>query len=122
MAEYLDRSGLAYFWLKIKSKIPGVKYDTTANWNAAVGYIPPIGEIIIYEDYMVEGDQNIPNFKVGDGSTYVQDLPFTASISQEVLDHINNNLIHVSSEDRNNWNHKIDCYDEVIGEELILYR
>ena len=27
------------------------KHDTTANWNAATGFIPLAGEIIIYDDY-----------------------------------------------------------------------
>ena len=34
------------FNTRIKSK-----HDTTANWNAAVGFIPLSGEIIIYDDY-----------------------------------------------------------------------
>lgn len=98
------------------------KHDTTAHWNAAIGFIPLKGEIIIYEDYSRDDGTDIPNIKIGDGLAYVQDLPFVATIPQDIIDHINNTLIHVSSEDRAYWNHKIDCDDEVVGEELILFR
>ena len=38
------------------------KHDTTANWNAAVDFIPMKGEVIIYDDYQTEpGWENIYN-------------------------------------------------------------
>lgn len=52
------------------------KHDTTANWNAAQGFIPLAGEIIIYDDYEQVDGQNIPGIKIGTGNAYVQDLPF----------------------------------------------
>ena len=99
-----------------------IKHDTTENWNNAVGFIPLKGEVIIYEDYTDLDGTVRPNVKVGDGTTYVQDLPFLAEIPEEITDHINNNLIHVTAEEKALWNHKIDCYDTILEEELILYR
>ena len=61
-----------------------LKRDTTANWNAARGFVPMAGEVIIYTDYSsyqkeVNGRIKtilIPGIKIGDGGAYVQDLPF----------------------------------------------
>lgn len=47
------------------------KIDTTANWEKAINFIPLKGEIIIYQD---EGTAD--RFKIGDGATLVNDLPF----------------------------------------------
>jgi hypothetical protein len=56
------------------------KIDTAANWASAVNFVPLKGEIIIYE--------NLGMFKIGDGSTKVNDLPFTTSISGTVTKEI----------------------------------
>lgn len=48
-----------------------IKKDTTVNWNKAINFIPKVGEIIVYEDL------NMPNrWKIGDGITKLNDLPF----------------------------------------------
>jgi len=82
-----------------------VRNDTTANWDAAVGFIPLKGEIIVYNDYrtkVVDGEiVNIPGVKIGSGNAYVQDLAFINSAdSQQILDHINNTNIHTSSQEK----------------------
>ena len=51
----------------VKSRIQ-LKYDTLDNWEKAINFIPKKGEICIYSD--------IPSLKVGDGETYINDLPF----------------------------------------------
>lgn len=52
------------------------KGDIEANWNKAVGFVPLDKEIIIYK-----ADKNHPvaRFKIGDGKTVVQDLPFAGA-------------------------------------------
>lgn len=48
-----------------------IKKDTTVNWNKAINFIPKVCEIIVYEDL------NMPNrWKIGDGITKLNDLPF----------------------------------------------
>lgn len=67
-----------------------LKRDTTANWNAAIGFVPLEGEIIIYTDYRqettVENGQtvtkNVAGIKIGDGMAYVQDLPFQSGVTE----------------------------------------
>lgn len=102
-----------------------LKRDTTANWNAARGFVPLEGEIIIYLDgRQVEKDGqiiNMPTIKIGDGGAYVQDLPFVDDDTRDtLLAHINDSLGHVSTQDRQFWNHKVDIDDlyESLNEEL----
>ena len=57
------------------------KHDIEANWNKAENFIPLAGEIIVYD---VDDTHDKPRFKVGDGSTNVNDLPF--SIKECIID------------------------------------
>ena len=109
-----------------------LKRDTTANWNNAVGFIPLPGEVIVYEDYetktytvqengrTVTKTVNIPNIKVGTGNAYVQDLAFVDEKTRSLLlDHIQDQNVHVSTEEKTFWNNKInvdDMYELVHGE------
>lgn len=52
------------------------KGDIEANWNKAVGFIPLDKEIIIYK---ADNTHPAARFKVGDGKTVVQDLPFSGT-------------------------------------------
>ena len=118
------------------------KRDTTENWNNARGFIPLAGEIIVYTDYETKtwtveeyGEEVmktalIPNIKIGDGNAYVQDLPFVdTNLRDTLMEHINNQDIHVTLQDKLFWNNKInvdDAYEqiheELIEETLILNR
>lgn len=106
-----------------------VKHDTTANWNAAVGFIPLRGEIIVYTDYKSYEENGrtvyIPGIKIGSGNAAVQDLAFCGSEeSAEILAHIRNAGIHVTSEDKVFWSNKLNIDDqhEVEDGDLIFNR
>lgn len=115
-----------------------LKRDTTANWNAARGFVPMAGEVIIYTDYdsyqkEINGRVKtvlIPGIKIGDGGAYVQDLPFVdEDLRDTLMDHINNMDLHVTLGEKTFWNNKInvdDAYeavhDELIDEMLVLNR
>ena len=103
--------------------------DTTANWNAAVGFIPLDGEIIVYTDYktITRNGQtiNVPGAKIGSGNGYVQDLAFMGEAEAEaLLAHIGDTDIHITSSERTKWNNKLSITDaqEVVGEALIIGR
>lgn len=93
---------------------------TTEYWHNHPTYIPKVGEVIVYSDY-TEIELNVyqPALKIGDGTTYIADLPF---IDETMQYHINNTAIHVTPEEKNFWNNKINCDDEVSGETLRLNR
>ena len=51
------------------------KHDTEANWNLATNFTPKQGEIVVYD---VDDTYTYERFKIGDGVTNVNSLPFTA--------------------------------------------
>ena len=61
---------------EVKGRVVG-RGDIEANWNKATGFIPADKEIIIYK---ADDNHSTPRFKVGDGVTTVQALPFIANI------------------------------------------
>ena len=67
-----------------------LKTDTTANWNkAANSFIPKAGEVCIYSDrFQLEDGTYVPGIKVGDGSSYINELEFMGEeyISEEEID------------------------------------
>ena len=109
-----------------------LKRDTTANWNAAIGFIPLAGEVIVYDDYetktytveeygeTVTKTVNIPNIKVGTGNAYVQDLAFVDQRTREILlDHMRDQEVHTTLAEKVFWNNKInvdDAEEQVTGE------
>ena len=107
-----------------------VARDTTENWNAKVNYIPLRGELIIYTDHGTIKDDygndiKVPGIKIGDGDAYLIDIPFVgddlcSQLLHELRNHELNSLIHVTQEDRDFWNSKLNY--EVAGSNLILNR
>ena len=57
-----------------------LKKDTEAHWNLARNFIPLAGEPIVYT---VDENHTAPRIKIGDGTTYVVDLPFLTANCQE---------------------------------------
>ena len=104
------------------SSIPEVLYDTTANWNAYLEYIPPRGAIIAYSDYAVINDIDIPTFKIGDGLAYLVDLPFVNDdLRQAFAAHTQDSTIHITAAERAKWNNKVSCsISHIAGDEYLL--
>lgn len=106
-----------------------LRYGTTAYWNSQVGYIPPAGSVIIYTDYKTveEGGvtKEVPGIKIGSGNGYVQDLAFLDdAIADDLYAHIQDLDIHVTAQDKEFWNNKLNVTDfqEVQDETLIFHR
>ena len=93
---------------------------TTAEWNAMVGYIPTKGTTIVYSDFAVVSGRHQPALKIGDGTTYVQDLPFASSgpSVDDFLEHVNDTVRHTTRLEKENWNSKVSA--EVSGTTLLL--
>lgn len=107
-------SDVSTFKVKLKGDVvmvenKNIHVDTTANWNSKVDLIAKEGNVYIYSDY-ITGDTDLPGMKVGDGTTYLIDLPFLAGNSDILTQHMLNNVIHVSQADRDFWNNKVTCY------------
>lgn len=132
MKKYLDSQGTAFLWRKIKN----IKLDNTLvyesktveEWNSDKNLISQKGTLYIYNNYKVIKDEDdneifLPGIKLGDGKAYLIDLPFlnTDPLDEQILDHINNNVIHVSLEDRRFWNNKLNLVQPE-SQTLILNR
>lgn len=59
------------------------KHDTEANWSKAVNFIPKQGELIVYDKDSI---YDYERFKIGDGITNVNDLPFATYKSIPEMD------------------------------------
>lgn len=107
-----------------------VSENTTAGWNSNPQYLPKAGEICIYTDYAtikddLGNDIVCPGIKVGDGDSYLIDMPFVGDetrylLLQQIRAHEQNMAIHVSPTDRTFWNNKLNYV--AVGEELIFNR
>lgn len=58
------------------------KHDTAENWGKAENFIPNKGELIVYD---IDTDYNYERFKIGDGVTNVNDLPFSGEENSTLL-------------------------------------
>ena len=100
-----------------------IQIHTTSYWNQQTSYIPPAGTLIIYSDYSILDNKNVPNFKVGDGLAYVVDLPFIEDdLRAQLTEHINNSSIHVTAQEKQNWNNKVFVNVEQISQTDQEYR
>ena len=98
-----------------------IRINTTANWNADKSYIPDVGVLIIYTDGATEGDKPVPKIKVGDGNAYLIDLPFSDIDIRNLLDeHISNQTIHITDDERASWNNKVSISVNQANEEIIF--
>lgn len=82
---------------KVNTRIQ-LKHDTKGNWEKATNFIPKPGEVIIYD--IDENNTNV-RFKVGDGSTTVNNLPFTDlnTATKTELEGLASAVAYISMED-----------------------
>lgn len=97
--------------------------NTKEYWNSKPSYIPERGEIIIYENKSVIDGQSYPGIKIGDGNAYIVDLPFLGDdfvpeFLDILTDHVNNMVVHVTAEEREFWNNKLNY--EINDETLVF--
>lgn len=119
--EYLKNlpqiNGVQLIGNKTTADLHLVSENTSTGWDEDKLYIPKAGEICVFSD--------TGKIKVGDGVVPVVDLPFIAqsdydAVIDELHEHTRNYQVHVSQEDRERWNNKLNY--EIVGSELILNR
>lgn len=96
-----------------------IYYGSTEYWNNQPRLIAERGCLYIYRDWKtLEDGKLLAGIKIGDGSSYLIDMPFTDEIWQE---HVDDMIIHITQEEREFWNNKVRCYiDNIDGENLIF--
>lgn len=96
--------------------LANVYYDTMANWAKQPSLVTEEAAIYIYSDYasLVDGAGNvipIAGIKIGDGTSYLIDMPFiTDQLTAMLSRHIVNTNIHVTATEKELWNHKVSSY------------
>lgn len=102
-------------------------YDTKENWNRQTMLIARRKAIYVYSNYSYLEDEvgnktYIPAIKVGDGTSYLIDMPFVSDdIRKKLIEHIAADGIHVTEEDRRRWNNKVTAFiDANAPERLVL--
>ena len=96
-----------------------VLYASTATWNSQPQLVSARGYLYIYSDHKQnEHGQNIAGMKVGDGSAYLIDMPFTDDL---FYSHIENGEIHITPEEREFWNNKIRCFIDPLNEHRLIF-
>ena len=96
--------------------LASIYYDTTANWAKQMSLISEKGAVYIYSDYSgIIGPSGdiipIAGIKIGDGSSYLLDIPFiTDQLTSIIFRHIANNEMHITAQEREFWNHKVSSY------------
>lgn len=92
-----------------------IHQDTTEAWNSQPNLIAKKNHLYFYTDYQQVGGVNIAGLKLGDGTSYLIDLPFEDAQFQE---HIRDEIRHITQEEREFWNSKNRAV--ITGENLIL--
>lgn len=77
-----------------------IKHDLEENWEKAVNFVPLAGEMIIYDGIVEDGKYiKMPRFKLGDGTTKVNDLPFISFQPENKLkSHAVDNVLIIGEE------------------------
>ena len=110
------------FNAKMKTSVaPGynVLVATTEQWNSERDLVGKENIVYVYSDAHTNSEgAPIPAYKVGDGASYLIDLPFDDDIGQA---HISNTDIHITDEERIFWNNKVTAFINVEDiENLVL--
>ena len=92
---------------------------TTEEWNSTPDLMTRNGHVYVYTDHAQDSEgNNIPGIKIGTGREYLIDAPFIDAVYAE---HITNDIIHITQEEREFWNDKMRCYiDENDNEKLVF--
>lgn len=117
---YLELEGLKIYDELLKKHIPII--GTTAYFEGVKTTVPPKGQLVIYSDLrsITKSDGTTitsAGIKVGDGNTTIEQLPF---IDWFYWDHIIDDKIHVTEEQKKFWDSKISC--DVDDETLNLFK
>ena len=100
--------------------------DTEENWNIQIDMMAERNAIYVYTNhsYLNDGNDNltpVPAIKIGDGTSYLIDMPFVGGEAlSDWASHINNTSVHVSKNERILWNNKVSSFIDNDDEETLV--
>lgn len=93
----------------------GIYAHDSTYWEEHSDFVPELGALLIYSD---QG-----KFKLGNGEDTVAELPFlNAALENAVINHIYNDVRHITSDERQYWNSKSDFsgrYQDLTGRPFV---
>jgi hypothetical protein len=96
-----------------------ILYNTMEYWTSHPDIIAQKGYLYVYSDWKKDDEgKNIAGIKVGDGSSYLIDIPFTDQIW---ADHVSDVIAHITQEEREFWNNKVRCYIDVNDPKHLIF-
>ena len=100
-----------------------IQVKTTNEWKQYLDLISQSNTFYVYIDRFIKEDEEghiikYPGIKVGDGSSYLVDLPFVDDL---FYDHINNMDIHVTLAEKQFWNNKVRTQDSELDEQNLIF-
>ena len=98
-----------------------VHVNPTAVWNSTPQLIAKAKHIYVYSDYTTASGEDVPGIKIGDGTSYLIDMPFVEGNDTRLSAHILDTIIHVTAADRDLWNNKVTCYISPIDAERLVF-
>ena len=88
-------------------------------WDSQRDLVAKKNTIYVYADKFTGESGYVPGVKIGDGTSFLIDMPFVADdVREQLMNHIQNTSMHVSSNDRQNWNGKVSV--KVVQNNLIF--
>lgn len=89
------------------NKKEGIFSNTKINWDSQPFLVSEKNFIYIYTDYQKDSQgNNIPGIKIGDGKTYLINVPFFENIPMQ---HMKDKDVHVTLQEKDFWNNKVRC-------------
>lgn len=100
------------------------KHDVEANWLKATNFIPMQGEIICYD---VDENYSYERFKIGDGITNVNNLPFCVQqpdwnqTDEASPDYIFNKPVEMTEDDMVDFLVEVGAINPIANGENVMY-
>lgn len=95
-----------------------ILYNTTEYWNSHPQLVAKKGYLYIYSDHKQIDNDDIAGIKVGDGTSYLIDMPF---IDKPLDEHVSNTIKHITAEERTFWNNKVRCFIDPENEQHLIF-
>ena len=123
MKTYLDKQGATLLWSRVKEIVnekASYEIRTTQDWNSDINLKSKKDVLYIYTNYNQDG---LFNIKLGDGTSYLIDLPFmTDAITfPQMENHIQNIIIHITQQERERWNNKVSVFIDKLNSQNLVF-
>lgn len=96
---------------------------TTEDWDSQTTLVSEADAIYIYTDHDTYDDEDLPAIKIGDGTSFLIDMPFITDHTSELLNHLADGDIHVTIQEKTFWNNKVSCDESrITSDNLLIFK